>query len=292
MIIVSLKGGLGNQLFQYAAARQLAEIHGSLVKLDISVFETYEHHSYALSPFNIPEHIATAEEIAALTMHRRSVIERITTRLLRQPLRPTRTHVRERHFQFDPRILNLPDGVYLDGYWQSEKYFTGIADIIRKELTVRTPPACRNKELAEQMASCNSVSVHIRRGTYLLPQFSAYHPTCSSEYYRNAVEQLAASVGTPRFFIFSDEPAWAHENVRLPFPAVYVDHNDASTDYEDLRLMSTCRHHIIANSTFSWWAAWLNDKPGKIVLAPERWFNDPTINVSDLIPESWTKIRG
>ena len=291
MIIVKLKGGLGNQLFQYAVGRHLAEIHKTVLKIDISFFETYELHTYSIWPFNIQENFASPEEIAALTVRRKGIPGRVIRRILRKPPKLAPTYIREKKlFHFDPDILNLPDGIYLDGSWQSEKYFTDIAGIIRREFVVKSPQAEKDRELADQMASCESVCLHIRRGSYLLPPYNSVHGTCSVDYYFRCVESLTQTIKHPHFFIFSDEPEWAHNNLRISYPTTLVDHNGADKDYEDLRLMSQCKHHIIANSTFSWWGAWLNQHPNKIVLAPKRWFKSDDYDPKDLIPDRWIKI--
>lgn len=290
MIITRLIGGLGNQLFQYAAARHLSEIHRTTLKLDISGFETYKLHKYSLGHFNIQENFATLEEITALTVRRQGIVERVLNRILHRPPKPAPTYVQEKHFHFDPEIPNLPDGVYLDGYWQSEKYFADIADILRQEFTVKTLPAGKDKELAEWMASCESVSLHIRRGSYLYPPYNAVHGICSLDYYFSCVEYLTQTVKHPHFFIFSDEPKWVHDNLKLPYPTTYVDHNSADRDYEDLRLMSLCRHNIIANSSFSWWGAWLNGNLDKLVVAPRGWLMDTSHNISDILPDAWIKV--
>ena len=291
MIIVKLKGGLGNQFFQYAVARHIAELRRAVLKIDISFFKTYELHTYSIWPFNIQENFASPEEVAALTVQRQGIAERVIRRVLRKPPKLAPTYIREKElFQFDPDILNLPDGVYLDGSWQSEKYFADIEVIIHQEFTVKTPQAGKDKELAEQMASCESVSLHIRRGSYLLPPYNFIHGTCSLDYYFRCVECLTQTVKRPHFFIFSDEPEWARDNLKLSYPTTLVDHNGADKDYEDLRLMSQCKHHIIANSTFSWWGAWLNQNPEKIVLAPRCWFKCDDYDPSDLIPDKWIKL--
>jgi len=291
MIIVKLKGGLGNQFFQYAVARHLAEIHRTVLKMDISFFKTYELHTYSIWPFNIQENFASPEEVAALMFRRQGIAERIIRRVLHKSPKPAPTYIREKElFHFDPDILNLPDGVYLDGSWQSEKYFADIAGIIRRKFTVKTPQAGKDKELAERIASCESVSLHIRRGDYLLPPYNSVHGTCSSDYYFRCVECLTQTIKHPHFFIFSDEPEWTRDNLKLSYPSTLVDHNGADKDYEDLRLMSQCKGHIIANSTFSWWGAWLNQNPEKIVLAPKRWFKSDDYNPKDLIPDEWIKV--
>lgn len=291
MIVVRLIGGLGNQFFQYAVARHLAEIHSTILKLDISGFETYKLRKYSLWPFNIQENFALPEEVATLTVRKRGIVERVMTRALRRPSKPAPTHIREKHFHFDPDILNLPDGVYLDGYWQSEKYFADIAGIIRQEFTVKTPQRGQDKELAERIASCESVSLHIRRGDYVYNlQTNQAHGICDLDYYFRCVEWLTQAVKKPHFFVFSDEPEWARDNLKLSYPTTLVDHNGADKDYEDLRLMSQCKHHIMANSAFSWWGAWLCTYPQKTVIAPQKWFNKADCDTSDLVLASWIRV--
>ena len=292
MIVVKLIGGLGNQFFQYAVGRHLAEIHRTVLKLDISGFETYKLHKYSLWPFNIQQNFAFPEEVLSLTIRNQGIAERVKNRALRRPPEPAPTYIREKKtFHFDPDILNLPDGVYLDGSWQNEKYFAGIASIIRQEFTVKTPQTGKDKELADQMASCESVSLHIRRADYVSnPDTNQIHGTCGLDHYFRCVECITQTVKNPHFFIFSDEPEWARNNLRLSYPTTLVDHNDADKNYEDLRLISQCHHHIIANSTFSWWGAWLSQNAEKVILAPKRWLKSHDYNTEDFIPNRWIKI--
>ena len=292
MIVVRLIGGLGNQLFRYAVARHLAEIHRTVLKIDISGFKTYKLHRYSLWPFNIQESFASPEEVTALTVPKRGIAECVIKRVLRRPPEPAPTYIREKKlFHFNPDILELPDGIYLDGSWQSEKYFADIENIVRQEFTVKTPPTGKNKELAEQITSRESVSLHIRRGDFVSNSHTnQVHGTCDLDYYFRCVEHLTQTVKNPHFFIFSDDPEWARDNLKLPYPMTLVDHNGADKNYEDLRLMSQCKHHIIANSTFSWWGAWLNQNPEKIVLAPKRWFKSDDYKPKDLIPDGWSKV--
>lgn len=291
MIIVKLIGGLGNQMFQYAAGRRLAHKHNTQLKLDISSFGSYRLRRYGLHHFNIEATIATPEEVASLTIRKQGIAERVLRMALRWSSGPAPTHIREKHVHFDPDILNLPDSVYLDGYWQSERYFADIAGIIRQEFTVKIPQKGKDKELAELMASCESVSLHIRRGDFVSDSHTnQVHSTCDQNYYFRCVEEITQTVKHPHFFIFSDEPEWARDNLKLPFSTTLVDHNGADKNYEDMRLMSQCKHHIIANSSFSWWGAWLNNNPEKIVITPIAWFEDKTHNIDDVIPSGWLKI--
>ena len=291
MIIIKLAGGIGNQMFQYAVGKQLSLKLGVDLKLDISWFATQNLRSYALGKFDIAENFAFPEEVALLATQKEETLKHVLGRMLRIPQNFTPTHIHEKHFQFDPEIINLPDGVYLDGYWQSEKYFTNIEDVLRKELVVKIPQEGKNKELAELMASCESVSLHIRRGDYVSNSIaSSVLGTCNLDYFYRCIEQLALTVNSPHFFIFSDEPEWARDNLKIPHPTTFVDHNGPDKDYEDLRLMSQCKHHIIANSSFSWWGAWLCNNPDKIIFAPRKWFSIEEHNTKDLIPDNWYRI--
>jgi len=285
MIIVRLKGGLGNQLFQYAAGRRLAQHHKTILKIDISIFESYKVHEYSLGVFNIQENIASADEIGSLTARDKG-IKNLILRIFGKP----RARINENHFHFDRRILSLPDNVYLDGYWQSEKYFSGIFDIIKSEFTVKAPQVGRNKEISGMIYSAESVSLHIRRGTYLKPPYNYTHGICPPEYYYSGIKYLESKIKHPHFFVFSDDPQWARDNLKLSYPVSYVDNNSAGKGYEDLRLMSQCKYHIIANSTFSWWGAWLSNYPGKIIIAPKRWFNVSRHNAADVYPARWVKL--
>ncbi len=289
MIIVKLIGGLGNQLFQYAAARRISYLNRIPLKLDISEFIRYKLHKYSLMHFNIIEEMATPAEIQAFKPQ--SFFPRLAFRYLSSFNMLSRSYVMERHFHFDPALLKINHGVYLDGYWQSEKYFLDIEEVIRKELSVKTPPDAGNEQMMERIRNEAAVSLHIRRADYVTNNHTlAVHGCCSLDYYHHAVTLMAEKVESPHFFIFSDDPAWAKSNLQLPFQVTFVTHNGPDKNYEDLRLMSLCRHNILANSTFSWWGAWLNAHPDKMVIAPKKWFNTEAINPKDLLPEDWIKI--
>lgn len=289
MVIVKLMGGLGNQMFQYAAARRIALVNNLPLKLDLSWYEHYQLRPYSLKYLNISEAIASPDDITRVKGGG-SILGRITRHIERIKPYYRRSWVIERQFNFDPNILQVFGPVYLEGYWQSEKYFKEIEHILRQEFTVKSRPDPLNEAIARNIQQTNSVSLHIRRGDYLSnPAIHQIYGVCSLEYYHTAIEKLVSTVEKPYIFIFSDDSCWAQENLKLAYPLTYVTHNGADKDYEDLRLMSLCQHNIIANSTFSWWAAWLNANPNKIVLAPRRWFNVP-IDTRDLFPDGWIKV--
>jgi len=292
MIITRLIGGLGNQMFQYAVGRRMAHLLGTELKLDITEFDYYRprtFRTYSLGNFNIQEKFASLKEVAALA--RPTILERMRAKVLRRPPRPPQTYIKEKHFHFDSEIMKLPDGVYLDGYWQSEKYFADIAEINRRELTVKVPQTGKNKELGEQINSCESVSLHVRRGDYASdPHINKVHGCCSRDYYLRCVEFINSKVKNAQFYVFSDESQWVAGNLKLSCSMTIVNHNNTFKDYEDLRLISQCKHHIIANSSFSWWGAWLNPRKDKMVLAPSQWFGkeeQASRKMHDLLPASW-----
>ncbi len=273
-------------MFQYAAGRRLAFMLDTELKLDNSWFDGSNERVYSLEYFNIQECMATQEEVSTLNPRNSGILEKLVKKLRGAKS----TYFHEKHFHFDPELLTLPDGIYLDGYWQSEKYFIDIENIIRQELTIKFPQSGVNRLLADQIADCESVSLHIRRGDYVSrPATRQVHGVCRLDYYDRCVKQLARNVDKPHFIIFSDEPEWARKNINTTYPTVIVDHNK-SHSYEDLRLMSQCKYHIIANSSFSWWAAWLNNKKNKIVLCPKQWFKNAEISTKDLIPGSWMQL--
>jgi hypothetical protein len=291
MIIVKLMGGLGNQMFQYAAGRRLALNHNTILKLDLSFLlnrtprENFTYRSYELGIFNIQAELASPSEINRFVPTGKNMLNYLKRKLKLNKL------VKESHFHFDEGGLSSPDNSYLDGYWQSEKYFKEIEDIIRSDFTLKAKATNLNQELAKEIGSYNSVSLHIRRGDYVSnPETNNFHGSCSLGYYEKAIKKIADCIVEPHLFIFSDDPDWAKDNLIFEYPIKFVAHNGSEKSYEDLRLMSLCKHNIIANSSFSWWGAWLNRNPEKIVIAPEKWFNDSSINTDDLIPDSWLRI--
>jgi hypothetical protein len=296
MVIVKLSGGLGNQMFQYAAARRLAYVNEASLKLDVSWFDNIPRgdttRQYELFVFSCVQEIALPKEIKAL---RGVDIERwpkIAKRLLKNTgLFMKQSCVREKHFHFDPEILRIHGDVYLDGYWQSDKYFADIEDVIRAEFIINSVPDPVSRELGDIIKSCESVSVHVRRGDYVANStISQFHGVSSLNYYKTSIAELAGKLRNPHFFVFSDDPAWLKSKLKVNVPITYIEHNSPEKAYEDLRLMSLCKHHIITNSSFSWWGAWLSSNPEKAVIAPQKWFARDDINTDDLMPNSWLRI--
>lgn len=292
MIVSHILGGLGNQMFQYAAGRALSISRSAPLRLDISDFSGYgPHHGFELMQvFSCPVTLAGPEDVRAVLGWQSS---RLVRRLVVCPaLRFLRNRhfVAEPHFHHWPGIRDVPLPCYLRGYWQSERYFSNVAQTLRMDFTFRQPLTGRNLELAEKIGAANAVSLHVRRGDYASnPKTLAMHGVCPLGYYEAAIKYIVERVETPHFFVFSDDMEWVRGNLIIDHPCAYVDHNSGAESYNDMRLMSLCRHHIIANSSFSWWGAWLNLRPEKLVVAPKRWFANGN-NVKDLLPSGWVSL--
>lgn len=282
MIISRLHGRLGNQMFQYAAARALAARCGNVpVALDtrgaLRRGEGVLTRVFPNLPLSEPDNLPPMKQDAFL----RYAIWRGLG--LAPNLR------RERGLGYNTEFQNWSDGSYLHGYWQSENYFAEIADDIRAAFQFPDFTNTQNAEMADRIQSCDSaISLHVRRGDYVA---LAAHVLCDQAYYDAALAQVLEGLDqAPTVFVFSDDPDWAKENLPLPCEKVVVDFNGPDTDFEDMRLMTLCSHNIIANSSFSWWAAWLNGNPDKRVAGPTNWFGDPKLKNPDILPTSWHRI--
>jgi len=268
--------------------RRLAAEHGVVLKLDVSGFDTYRLHRYSLWPFRIDAQFASPDEVAAARKHEYSRPRGVLARLSGSRVLPG--IFRERVFTHDSTVDGLPDGIYLDGYWQSEKYFRDITDLLREELALKQEPRGRNQDTADEIMTCEAASIHVRRGDYVSdPTARRVYTECTVDYYLKCMVRLRELVPKVRFFVFSDAPEWVKAHFPVDAGSRLVSHNGADRNYEDLRLMSLCRHHIIANSTFGWWGAWLGRYPGKIVLAPSRWFATTELDCKDLVPDDWLR---
>lgn len=278
MIIVKLLGGLGNQMFQYAAARSLAEQNSTDVMFDLSWFDQdFDANTtpryYELSCFSLD---ATAHKYDGTAR------ARLRRRLAKQYTEP--------HFHYDENFKKLSKNAVLNGYFQSEKYFIDIREILLLDFTWKKKPEGKNQELLEQIQQDpSSVSVHVRRGDYVSNENAAkFHGLTGAEYYKAAVKQILQKVKSPKLYVFSDDPGWCKQNLKFTQPTTYISHNTDGS--EDMRLMKACGHNIIANSSFSWWGAWLNTNPDKVVIGPSRWFSHPESNTKDVIPSTWHKM--
>ncbi|PJA89806.1 MAG: alpha-1,2-fucosyltransferase [Candidatus Magasanikbacteria bacterium CG_4_9_14_3_um_filter_32_9] len=283
MIIIKLKGGLGNQLFQYSFGRLLAFKRNEELFLDKDILGAKKdsYRQFGLKHFNITGNVATPEEIKK-TKYPFGIFSKVWRGFKGKILK---IH----NIGWNPRVLDSKKS-YFDGYWQSYKYPDTIRKILLKELTLKIPIENKYSKILEKINNPNSISLHIRRGDYINdPKTSKVHNICDLDYYTRAVKDLADKLDNPIFFIFSDDIEWVKENLKIDFPMIFVS-GSGIEDYEELILMSKCKHNIIANSSFSWWGAWFNSNEDKIVIAPKKWNNDHPEKFKDLIPESWIKI--
>ncbi len=297
MIISKILGGLGNQLFQYAVARNLAEKNQTELLVDISGFQNYPLRKYQLERFRISGLVATAEDLRSALGSRysaRNLIRHIAAMTKWDKLNylPRCAYITEKFYHFDSKIPAIRrKHVYLRGYWQSEKYFSDIEGILRAELVLRDEMSRKSKEFETIIEESESISVHVRRGDYVSEaQNRAVFAKCGPSYFKKAVEHISSLVKRPRLFLFSDDPDWVRKSITFDVPMTIVDHNGSEKDYEDLQLMAMCKHNIIVNSTFGWWGAWLNKNTEKVVVAPKLWFRAGNYDTSDLLPRSWVKI--
>ena len=296
MIIANLVGGLGNQMFQYACARSLAADLELPLKVSLDMFKAYAsfHNGPELErAFSLELDIAHPDDLRRMIgmMRVLPTVRRALASKVLAPLRGKR-FITEHHFSYWDGLLDQArTGGYLQGYWQSERYFVKHAASIRNDFTFRQPQTEYNSELARTIRDCVAVSIHVRRGDYVSDAKTlSVYGTCTPEYYFKAIEYLCQGIPDARLFVFSDDPKWVAEVLVPRYPGlVLVEHNRGDSSYNDMRLMSMCRHHIIANSSFSWWGAWLNSSKNKIVVAPRLWFLNGT-NDCDLIPSSWIRV--
>lgn len=288
MIVTRIIGGLGNQMFQYAAARTLSQRIKVPLQLDLTGFEAYKLHAYGLNNFNIVESPAKLSDY--VIGEPVSMLGKINKLI---GLRTRLQIYRENGLAFNARVLELPSHTYLDGYWQSENYFLTAEKQIRNDFSFKVVPDAVNQECLDHIKSVIAVSVHIRRGDYVSnPVVNSVHGVCDLDYYQRAVKFLRSYLQSEdlHFYVFSDDPEWVKQHMDFGPASTFVSHNNASKNYEDLRLMSACSHHIIANSSFSWWGAWLNPSQDKVVIAPKKWFQSEDLDSSTIVPVNWIRL--
>lgn len=296
MIIVKFHGYLANIMFEYALGLYLAKKNSATLKFDLTEYtepwykaKNLKDCRYALEPFGIDicGHTATAKEIATFKRYEKRTGWQY---IIQNNLFADETkYIKQNGLLFEPRVLNAGDGSFLDGYWQCEKYFPDMREELSTVFSLKHPPSGRNEEFANLINASNAVCLHVRRGDYASsPKYSGVHGTMAEAYYRGARAYMHVRISDMRLFVFSDDIPWARENLGLPADTIYIEGNN-ETPHEDLRLMSLCKHFIIANSTFSWWGAWLSRNENPIVIAPALWFRDPRFDSADIVPERWIK---
>nr|WP_321452389.1 alpha-1,2-fucosyltransferase [uncultured Carboxylicivirga sp.] len=294
MIIVKILGGLGNQMFQYAMGRKIAHLHNTTFQFEIEGLLAGEdiRSTFELGIFNIPDtNFVKADELIAFKRKTRFKSTWLNNQLNKWANR--KMIVEAGHFHFNEDFIKQStSNCYIRGLWQSEKYFKDVEDMIRNDFSFKFPMKGNNLELANHLASdTNFVSLHVRRGEFANnPKFNQLIGSCDMSYYAEAMKYIENKLGKVQYVVFSDDIPWVKENLPLKTEAVFVDYNMEKDHYRDMQLMSLCQHHIIANSTFSWWGAWLNPNPDKLVIAPKQWFANINHNTKDLIPDNWMRI--
>lgn len=301
MIITRLTGGLGNQMFQYAAGLALADQRRTVLKLDASWFRETTgwapHGRYSLDGFLLPAQFSTEDEslrASGVPLTRSERFSLTIARLLHfrqyeRRLRSTGLLHRPDSFRFSPDFFSLPDGTFLDGLFQSELFFQPVSAQVRRHFSFRFPMSAPAREILANIQSGPSAFVHIRRGDYISdPRFGREIGILSAKYYRAAIDRLSSLHPGVRLHVFSDDPSGAAEFLKGFSDLSIVDPNRQLDTHETLQLMASCQHGIVANSSFSWWAAWLIDHPGKTVIAPSPWYVGNNHDTSDLVPKSWS----
>ena len=297
MIIIQLSGGLGNQMFQYAFGTYLATKNNTDLVLDLSYVQSklpfkkwttpmkYELDIFPNINANLSRNIFSSKFFYPFAK---------AEHLLRTSFYKNKFKLfHENGMNFNADFLNITDNSFIKGNFQSEKYFLDIQDKIRIDFQFNKITDEVNLSHIQKIKSCNSVSLHIRRGDYVSIQknaskFIALH----IKYYENTIKKISSLMSNPIFFVFSDDVEWVKQNLKSEFETHYISNNNTkTTSYIDMQLMSMCQHNIIANSTFSWWAAWLNSNTNKIVISPSKWFQHFDVNMDDILPDTWLRIN-
>lgn len=296
-VAVQILGGLGNQLFQYAAGRALAQRIGARLILDCTS-RMANPRTFALDRFPIQADVIRDAPTTIRQRHFRlggNLGRRITDafhdafpRIVQIDGHPFKIVYEKRLFTYDPRFESLAGSNYLIGWQQSYRYFEHAADVVRSELRMEWAPSRANEEWLDRIRQANSVCLHVRRGDYLDQGVQDYFGVCAPSYYARAAQTIRERVENPRFFVFSDDLAWCRDHLTME-DTQFVDANGPEDAADELRLMAACRHHIIANSSFSWWAAWLAGHPKQVVIAPYPWFAGRP-SAPDLLPERWIRL--
>lgn len=291
MIIVNLMGGLGNQMFQYAFGKSLSlRLNKKLIVDKRFLLENTNNpdvtpRDFELSVFSITDVITVYDHGfglgKAFPYRLNKLIDPIIEKLKSQI-------VFTDNDALDTILKTKSSKIILSGYFQKETYFINEENNIRNSFVFKNELSGDNLVIKNKIANSNSVSLHVRRGDYVSSQKTgAYHGVCSLEYYTEAIQTLTALFQDLHFFVFSDDIEWCKVNLNIPGEVTFISNNKGANSYIDMQLMSLCKHNIIANSSFSWWGAWLNRSKNKVVIAPKKWFTDSSIDIKDLYPKNW-----
>ena len=285
MIIVKIYGGMANQLFQYAAGYALALKHNVPLKLDLSYFyeaNTDTQRVFELNKFFIDYQLATQEDVDQVFKF--SKLYYLWNKLL--PISKKRFYG-EKQPGFYKYFFNLGGNLYLRGYFQSEKYFIDCKQIILEQFVFKIDMANQLQLSLKKIQESVTISIHVRLGDYLHPNANSIMESFDLAYYKSAIEYMKMQFNHPRFLVFSDQIEIAKKLLHIDAELIYVDATFSKNADEDFYLMQSCQHHIITNSTFSWWAAYLNQQAHKKVVAPQKWYKKHFGDATDLYPENW-----
>lgn len=294
--IVKLNGGLGNQMFQYAFAVALEQKWSEEILFDFSYFQEIHEENTIIRPFELEvfntDCKPACDEALKLIINKnhRTLLEKVAWDWFKiKQYKPETNILRQNSaYTFEKKFLTQSDAYYYDGYFQNEKYFKHCRNELLQRFSLKGPLDEKNTRILEQIRKENSVSIHIRRGDYVtLESANTLHGLCSLEYYEKAIKYIAKKVKNPHYFLFSDDVKWVIENLKIDCPYTVIDFNQ-DKGYLDMELMKHCKHNIIANSSFSWWGAWLNENSKKIVIAPQNWI--AANQKCDIVPNEWVKL--
>ncbi len=292
MFYIKLQGGLGNQLFQYAFGLAASRETGLTFALDISRFgkegAKYTPRHYQLDNFNVTAPVLPLPESEKFHTLAPRLVRKIKDRLNRQ-----NDHI------FNANKLQVKDGQYIEGLWQSDKYFKKHADEIREEFSLKKPYGIEAQAIADQIQKLNSegietILVHVRRGDFVTNQASlSLLGILDNEYFSLGIDTIAAKLGSnapKHIFVATEDPEWVKQNIKFKYDVTVIS-RPGIQDFEEITLMSLCKHFVISNSTFSWWSAWLSNNPKKMIVAPKIWMRGkPEVETHDLVPAEWIRI--
>ena len=291
MIIVNLMGGLGNQMFQYAFGKSLSlRLNKKLIVDKRFLLENTNNpdvtpRDFELSIFSITDEVTVYDHGfglgKAFPYRLNKLIDPLTKKLKNQVIFTDNDSL-------DTISKTKASKIILNGYFQKETYFINEENNIRNSFVFKNELSEDNLVIKNKIDISKSVSLHVRRGDYVSSKKTvSYHGVCSLEYYAHAIQTLTNIFQDLHFFVFSDDIEWCKANLNIPGEVTFISNNKGANSYIDMQLMSFCKHNIIANSSFSWWGAWLNNSKNKVVVAPKNWFTDSSIDIKDLYPKNW-----
>lgn len=290
MIISILQGGLGNQMFQYAYGLACGKNNNRKLMLCFINSAFAIQRDYELSIFNIKNNIISPEILSSKYNYRIGKYSRVLQKIFAQLTKSPKHIFYQSNLQpFIPNISNSTNLLILDGYWQNENYFKPVHNLIRKQFIFKNFSDKKNLQIKKRIISSNSIFLHVRRTDFLSgTRTKKVHNVIPIDYYQKAVILAQTRIKNLKFFIFSDDIEWVKSNMTyLPGDSEFINHNKGDNSYQDMHLMSLCKSAIIANSSFSWWGAWLGDQK-QVVYAPPKWTNK--IHASDIVPKRWTVV--